>query len=312
MSSKRRLPVPRIAIAACSLLTLSALAFATSARAGFNAGGTLIVHAQPGIQYSSDHGSYCGDLALAGCDEAITAVSGSDLVVFHAIAAFAPRVLDITPRLKAVTFGVEYSIGIDIIDHGGCGDFQLNTSGWPQSGSGTAISFDQVQTAYLTPLCWFAAYNADAPSPRLFALTPHPTQGGYFADDELPAQLDLIAGYGALGFDQPGDLPCPLAGGGYGACCFPDSHCEERVPADCTTAGGEFLGAGTACAPGGCNGVTAGACCYSNGECAVTSEGMCEAAGGSFQGAGSACAPGLCSPVPSEPISWGAVKARYR
>ena len=41
-------------------------------------------------------------------------------------------------------------------------------------------------------------------------LIGHPTGGGWFADDAVPANLDPIADYGRMGFNSnPGYLPCP-------------------------------------------------------------------------------------------------------
>jgi hypothetical protein len=48
-------------------------------------------------------------------------------------------------------------------------------------------------------------------TPALFRLrdNPDPQLGGEFADDRWPAVFDPIAGYGSIGFDQPGETACP-------------------------------------------------------------------------------------------------------
>ena len=51
-------------------LALAILTVGSIAWAGPNAGGTLILHANPSIVYCSDASSYCGQSGLAACDGA--------------------------------------------------------------------------------------------------------------------------------------------------------------------------------------------------------------------------------------------------
>ena len=59
------------------------------------------------------------------------------------------------------------------------------------------------------PAYWFAAYSYGK-IPMTLALIPQPDQESNFVDDSVPAVFTPIAGFGALGFGQPGKNPaCP-------------------------------------------------------------------------------------------------------
>jgi len=156
---------------------------------------------------------------LEDCTEADVEIDGStagDPAIFKVYAAFPPGIL---PRLAGITWGVTYDASaISLRGHGACGDIELNEPGWPSPGTGSTVVWLEAQTETLVPVYWFAAYNAGAPV--LFQLGPHPTQGGFFGDDAVPAHLTPIADYGAMGFDAPGVLVCPEAVI-PGVCCDP-------------------------------------------------------------------------------------------
>ncbi len=244
---------------------------------------------------------------------------------------------------------MNYTDGVTLVGLGPCGDFELATGAWPASGEGTAVTWNVAQTSFLTDVYWFAGYNYYAPTPASFGVGPHPTQGGFFADDSVPAILDPIQWFGSLGFDQPGgtsncfdDLPrgacclpngtcgimsaddCANQGGQYqgdgticdpnncvavGACCLPDGTCVIEFISDCGFDGGTFLGPDTACDPGLCAPV--GACCFPDGHCEVLRSDDCADAGGEFDGA-MRCAPNPCLPVAVHHRTWGEVKATFR
>jgi hypothetical protein len=89
-----------------------------------------------------------------------------------------------------------------------CGDFELHTQNWPSSGEGICITWNEAQLGHLTELNWFAAYSIEG-NPTPIALVGHPTGGGAFGDDDMPANIDPIADYGTFGFYVDGYLPCP-------------------------------------------------------------------------------------------------------
>lgn len=209
------------------------------ALAGPNAGGTLILHVNESIVYCQDTASYCGQAGLASCAATDNSITGSTNKVFFAIAAF-PN--GSAPRLAGVTFGVTYDEAtVFLVGQGNCANFELTTSGWPGNNSGTALTFNSPQTGLLTQVYWFAGYNYYSPDPATFALRTHPTQGGNFADNSVPAILDPIVGFGVLGFDTEGTTPCPVAQDPRGACCFPSGSCTPNLTAsECAGQGGRI------------------------------------------------------------------------
>jgi hypothetical protein len=276
----------------------------SAALAGPNANGTLVVTLADGVVYTSDEASYCGAGATS-CDGAITRVDDTRTYVLNVLAAFPASA---SPRLAGVTFGVSYNeLSTVFVAFAPCGDFELATGGWPGSGEGTAVTFSSAQTSTLADVYWFAGY--DYYLGNTLDLTPHPTQGANFADDDVPSNLDPIADLGSFGFGIDGYLPCP-ADDAPGACCFADGSCEVLLAADCDAAGGAFQGGGTDCQTVECPQPATGACCI-DGECFVRTADECAAAGGDYIGDDVPCDPNPCS-SPTIETSWGAVKNIYR
>ncbi|MFN8547431.1 MAG: hypothetical protein U0527_05530 [Candidatus Eisenbacteria bacterium] len=272
---------------------------------GPNCGGTLIVHTNPSLTYTSGDGGYCGQSGLMACADAVPQSDGASSTVIFVLAAFAP---DANPRLSGVNFGLLYDQCITIEAWGSCGDFELPTANWPASGEGTALTFNVARTTHLTELYWFAAYTTDLTVDRLYLWT-HPTQGGYFADDSTPALLNPILGYGYFGFGTDGlnvcEDHCPVVG----ACCQPGGECELTLAQECY---GQFQGEGTTCDPDPCSFPHQGACCLGL-DCVESSAADCANYGGEYQGDGTRCDPNPCyPPVPTQKSTWGGIKARYR
>ncbi|MEZ4655509.1 MAG: hypothetical protein R3E12_18450 [Candidatus Eisenbacteria bacterium] len=208
MSTAARSRYGSRAVRTISILVLIAAATTRLAIAGPNAGGTLVIHADPDVVYSPDI-EYCGFGTLpASCAEVNTRVDGTATTTWHVFAAFPENS---HPRLAGVAWGVTYDPDrVVVADWGGCGDFELPNSGWPAPGEGTAVTWGVAQTATFTEIYWFAGYvyAAEATS---FDLTLHPQQGGSFVGRQRPpGSLDPIADFGELGFNgNPGYLPCP-------------------------------------------------------------------------------------------------------
>jgi len=299
------------------LMATMALAMAGGAAyAGPNAGGTLILHANTTIVYTTDVEDYCGSGTggsqggLVLCADAVNHVEGAGTVVFFAIGAFPDGS---SPRVSGLVFGVNYPSQIALVAQGSCADFELATGGWPASGEGTAITWNTTQQAQLVEAYWFAGYNYYSPDPHVFALGLHPTQGGDFGDDAVPANLDPIQGFGSLGFDAPGFTPCPTGGPTPGACCLPNfGGCVILSGDECAAAGGAYLGDGSDCDPDPCPiAPREGACCIGT-ECVILTADQCGAQGGSYQGDDSDCDPDPCGIIPTENTTWGAIKALHR
>jgi hypothetical protein len=294
------------------LLTAAVALFCVSgaALAGPNAGGTLILHANPAIVYTVDTTNYCGQGGLTVCDGAIDTVAGNRIYVAFAIAAFHPSS---SPALAGLTFGVAYPGNIFIVAAGSCGDFELADDTWPASGSGTAVTFSTAENGHLVECYWFAAYNYYSGSQSgSLCLTPHPIQGANFADDAVPANLDPSAGLGCLGFDEPGSSPCPTVGVPTGGCCLPNfGGCVVVTADECAAQGGTYQGDGSDCDPDPCPPPPrVGACCIGT-DCIVTTAEDCAAQGGNYQGDDTTCPNEACNPVATEQKTWGGVKRSF-
>ena len=182
------------------------------ALAGPNEGGTLILHANPSLVFTSDIQNYCGMSALDSCSAAVTSVpwDPGTKIVFHAIAAFPPGS---QPRLKALSFGIDYDPAKFVMAaRGSCADFELPDGTWPAHGTGTSQSWTTgTRTGLLTEVYWFAGYaysEQEGEDSTSVSLIPHPMQHGVFVDDGFPSEADTIAAYGALGFGRAGSAPC--------------------------------------------------------------------------------------------------------
>lgn len=194
------------------ILLLLPLAFALVApgtsRSGPNAGGVVIFHALPDVDFSSGE-DWCDQLDLENCPEAIVSDEGDGVATFFILAAFP---VGGSPRLAGTTFGIHYSADdIEVLDWGVCGDFHLPTNDWPGPGSGTAVTWSEAQTDYIVEIHWLAAQSVSG-NPANIAVGDHPSRGGgaYFADDDVPSNIDNAVDLGKFGFGGDGGyLPCP-------------------------------------------------------------------------------------------------------
>jgi len=264
---------------------------ARAALGGPNGDGVLLVHCDPLPVACQEYA--CTTHGLARCEDAVVRIEDAQPHYWWVLAAFPEGS---APRLKAVTFGIDYPAAISLLSASACGDFELAQSGWPASGNGTAISWNAAQTAALTPVYLFSGYNYYAPSPAAFALTPHPVQGGDFADDSVPSVLDPIADYGVLGFATAGHRACPAPLPTGGACCFGDGTCARLDPGACAAQGGVYHGDGTNCQPGLCP-VARWACCLPDGSCVELTGTECAAESNALFFEGQLCANDPCASV---------------
>ncbi|MCA9757051.1 MAG: hypothetical protein KDA27_14700 [Candidatus Eisenbacteria bacterium] len=297
-----------------SILTLTVTAVSLlaidSASAGPNANGTLILHYHPSLPMCIDIPpcEYGATDPLQSCSEAITNVHEDETGLFTVYAAFAASD---APRLAGVAFGIDYDPDVVILlGFETCGDFELANENWPEPGSGTAVTWSTVQTGQLTPVYGFSGYSYSYyGTDRSLDLVPHPTQGGVFADDDVPSNLDPIAGFGSLGFgNNPGSAPCPTDVA-LGACCLEDCSCIVTTRDECQ---GTYYGDGEVCDPNPCDCPVQGACCLPDGSCVVDSEPECDVQGGQWMGKFTECDPDPCVNTPIEERSWGQVKGIYR
>ena len=124
---RRALPVVQ-----CFHLGLFLLLFAgRPVSAGPNEGGTLIVHRDPSLIYTAEQ-DYCGQSDLGNCEDAVVSAPADpeSVVVFHLLAAFPA---DSSPRLKGLSFGIEYDTArLSLVAHGPCiGDLDNGAMEYP-------------------------------------------------------------------------------------------------------------------------------------------------------------------------------------
>ncbi len=222
---------------------LGAAAFAGAAPvfAGANAGGVMMLYVKSDITPSTDPTDYCDDTGLSCpnpflCDVAnpafdcnagqkdtvqgghTTAAAEGETFLFYLMMAF-PE--ERCPRVSGVVFGIEYDEEVlSLLYSGGCGDFELPSGNWPQSFTGTALTWNSPRTSHLEPIYYFVAQWYQNPGGTFtggtFAIRPHPSQGGpTFASDDVPSVLDPV---GTLPGSIPTDfLPELGFGGGTGS-----------------------------------------------------------------------------------------------
>lgn len=119
--------------------------------------------------------------------------------------------------------------------------------------------------------------------------------GGVFQGADVPCSPD----------------PCAPPPPPTGACCV-DYVCTVTTRVECL---GEYFGDATLCDPTPCPPPPppTGACCLPTGECVTLTQEECAEAEGEYQGDRAGCDPETCpQPLPTEPSTWGTIKARYR
>ncbi len=257
----------------CGMALLLAGCLAAPALAGPNAGGTLFAH-DASMTYTSDIESYCGQgTAPASCDGADVRIDGSDadnVMVWKVYAAF----LDgSSPRLKGMTWGVDYNADdLLLTAWGPCigdpnnGAAEFPGAGWPEPNTGTSLAWEETQTGLLTEVYWFAGYQYGDPS--VFQLQPHsdPVLEGMFGDDAIPAVLDPIAGFGSVGFGTDGATACPVD---LGTCCsLVDGSCVLLSRVECEAEENRQYMGGPSC--------EAFPCAQNAPCCVVTTPGVCD------------------------------------
>ncbi len=292
-------------------LTLMLLGMtAVGAKAADNAGGTLIWHVDETLVYTSDIDNYCGMSSIdcgfsfecppnnaSDCLQSIQDATPSgtrgvaETEVMYVFAAFPEGSC---PRLAGLTFGLDYDdSNIFWMAYGACGNFELSEGSWPAPFSGTAITWSGAQQSNLVEAYWFAGYayyNADT-----VTLIEHPSQGGNFANDAVPAELDPVEGFSIAGLaGATGTNFLPVGGGDpEGACCFVDGSCQVLTAEDCSGAEGSYQGDDSSCDPNPCP-QPEGACCFDDGSCVVQTEAKCDAGSGVYQGDFTSCDPNPC------------------
>lgn len=291
MSRQRTLIPAALAV----LLMIAGGAWAQTQVTRDDRGGVLYLTLAPELEFSYS-GRYCGLSATPRPEEAILNVPPSRQPRIAYLMCAWPD--SVNPEIGAVTFGIRYTDGINILRWGVCQDvLQAATSNWPASGEGMAIATaGHVDTSRVIELAWMAI---DAAIPGTIELTPHPNP--QFAARFSTATVAVespIADLGSIGFGRPGRAPLPvLPGPTLGAACVHDSVCALITELEAAYYGPSvvYLGPGVPCRPDICRpGAPAGACCLPEGKCSYLTRKECAVGGGVYMGDGTDCDPDPC------------------
>ncbi|MBU1699723.1 MAG: hypothetical protein KJ970_05915 [Candidatus Eisenbacteria bacterium] len=231
----------------CTVLTMG------SAHAGSNAGVVLAVHGNQGEPwYPPDP---CEQIEVPeDCIDLIPSAIPDPLidVYWYLILVVSPR--GNATNFNMVTFGLgDYTPSETYIGYfGSCkpGALEAPTAGWPAPGTGTAVAWTpDCSYGQMVPVYYFGIYVYAAAGE--IPLVDHPLNHAAVADCSEPATLDLIEGFGAMGYGgAPGWNPeCPPWNPEYGACCF-GSTCLLLHSSECLEGGGDWFGG--SCEPNPC------------------------------------------------------------
>ena len=179
---------------------------------------------------------------------------------------------------RTLTHEVGHYLGLFHTFQGGCGGncsnsgdliCDTNSQSFPNSGCGSPSSCGS-----LDPVHNYMDYSDDA---CMYEFTPDQAR-------RMRCSLE---------FYRP-DL-AEVGPAAPGACCFANGSCTTVFSNECSSAGGTFEGADTACAPSPCPPPTIGSCCFGSQCSELTPEG-CVNGGGVFIALGSECADNACAP----------------
>lgn len=287
----RRSGLEQILLALAVLLTLTSTS-ALARKAADDRGGVLYLTLAPDVPYEKG-AKYCGRSATPTPSEAMVSGGVSPKPQIAYLMAAWPD--SANPELGAVTFGIRYSDGIEILRWGACQNvLQAGTADWPESGEGMAIAMaGHIDSSRVVELGWFSII---ASSPGTIELIPHPNPqfASRFATARAPEESP-IADLGILGFGMPGKVPqTDWPGLPIGAACVRDTVCAMLTEKEASYYGPNitWFGAGSKCSWNLCRpDAPLGACCFPDQTCERLRERDCFVKGGIFQGEGSRCLP---------------------
>lgn len=204
--------IARRACAACLSLLLVACVLPNDAWSGRNSGGSLVVHAEPGLVYSTGY-DYCEQSYVdpGRCVDTVTQVDEvpGGASILWILAAFPAGA---SPAVVVTQFGVESTIGPGAaVAHGPCGpvSFTIPHPEFPSSGTGIAVTYYPTVYRTLFPVYWLAL---EGTSGDTFATTVDPGLGtAVFVDEGRPAQSDEVYGFGLARWGSAGNNNCPLS-----------------------------------------------------------------------------------------------------
>ena len=189
----------------------------TPAVAGPNQGGILLLHNNTDLSFTAVDPAYCGLSTLTDCESGEVRADGPGYHILTVFAAFPPET---NPRVAGMGLGIDFDSTQVVVEFWGhCSDFELHTlsyepngfwTPWPKPNSGIVMTWEEPRTEHLIEALWMAAYSYYK-GPGEFRLIDEPVKASEFADDSIPSELDPVIYHSTLGFNTPGDLPCPKA-----------------------------------------------------------------------------------------------------
>ena len=263
-------------------------------------GGVLILHAPPGLTYTTDPFDWCTTVGLADCClDQVNQFDCDDAVahVWYVVSQFYE-----SKTFGQIEFGITYDPSAWLL--AGAGFCWPPTGGliteypgegsWPYDGSAVALAVsDEEWSGACVATHWLAGYSyCDPLGPGIgmidLVASPQTSFIGWGSMSGLFSP-DCV---GAMGIGQAGRPCCSEAPEPF-ACCLPDGNCVDvMTEAECDGMGGVAypdICANTACPQP----PEPEACCFPDGSCQMLLEGACVAAGGTFY-AGEDCATYQC------------------
>ncbi len=294
-----------LALALLGMMTLPAMAQEDPDAAVLSAG-VLILHAPPGLAFSSDEpvGGWC-DPALwtTTCETQVNTIPLYDEAAYtwYIISAFyAPT------TFKAIEYGVDYTgafsapLASVLCTPSAALTIEYPATGsWPQDGSGIAIALqgEPYWTGQMMVTGLMAGYVYTSATPFTATLIPMPASNAWAWLS--PASIEYEpAAVGVMGFGTPGAAVCPVIPELPQACCIDIYDCVVLMPADCEAQGGVVMDQAT-CDPNPCPIEPTLACCINIYDCVVLTERACLAQGGVVQ-TQPTCDPNPCPIRPQE------------
>jgi hypothetical protein len=270
----------------------------SSASAGRNTNGALVVHTDDGIDYYSNSGGFCSTAIPATCKDLNPNGSRDETQVIWLLAAFPAGS---SPRVARIRFGVRHAFAGEFLDYAPCGAGSTEDpeAGWPSGPGGVAgndVTLADPADEPLFVFYWLAVnVSGSDPSSIFLETTFNPESGtAEFRDDSTPPSVDRIYDFGTMRWNGTGANACPIPLP-TGVCCLPDRTCIITTQHDCDHSGGTFRVGETACDPSPCLSPI-GACCFFDGTCQeMTREDCARYSCTTYQGDGAICEGVLCA-----------------
>ncbi len=141
-------------------------------------GGVLLVHAPPGVVYTTGTIAWCDSTHLVDCEDQVTTIEAETEAVWFVLSAWAEE-----KTFSAVEFGLGdfETESFTFMADGICLDDAMaihypSVEDWPGPNTGIALAASgDAWTGQLVPVCWFAGYAyAEADT---IAITENPATG---------------------------------------------------------------------------------------------------------------------------------------